>query len=134
MTTVTTKLEIKNWDEKPYRELPDGGKLTRAVVDLAGSEDELRVEATWQALMYYRPDGTSTYVGQMYVTGTLQGRTGSFVLEGTGSYDGTAARNTSMVVKGSGTDALAGLSGTALSVSTHEDYPHWPMTFTYEFG
>ena len=134
MTTVTTKLEIRNWDEKPYRELPDGGKLTRAVVDLAGSSDELPVEGTWQALMYYRPDGTSTYVGQMFLTGTLDGRSGSFVLEGTGTYDGTAARNTSTVVEGSGTEGLAGLRGTAQSVSTHQDYPHWPMTFTYELG
>lgn len=134
MTTLTTRLEIKNWDESPYRELPDGSKFTRATVELAGSPatGELEVEATWAAVMYYRADGTSTYVGQMHVVGRLGDRTGSFVLEGAGGYDGTTARNTAAVVAGSGTDDLAGITGTATSVSTHEDYPHWPMTLEYE--
>ena len=134
MTTLTTRLEIKNWDEKPYRELPDGTKFTHATVELAASTDDLEVEATWAALMFYRADGTSTYVGQMHVAGRLGDREGSFVLEGSGGYDGTTARNTAAVVPGSGTDELATVTGTATSVSTHEDYPHWPMTLEYEVG
>src|SRR5690606_35848657 len=36
MTThLETKFEIKSWDEKPYRELPDGRKFTEARVALA---------------------------------------------------------------------------------------------------
>jgi hypothetical protein len=32
------------------------------------------------------------------------------------------------------TDELAGLSGTATSVSTHEDYPNMPLTLSYDIA
>ena len=54
---LETKLEIKSWDEQPYREFPDGSKFTRAEVVLAGDETGLE-SAHFDALMYYRPDGT----------------------------------------------------------------------------
>jgi Protein of unknown function (DUF3224) len=129
---LETRLEIAAWDEKPYREFDDGRKFTRANVTLKGSADGLDAEATWEALMYYAADGTGTYVGLMHLTGKLDGREGSFVMEGRGTYDGKQARVESTVVAGSGTGGLAGISGTSESVSTHEDYPFWPMTITYD--
>ena len=130
--TIETKLAIASWDEKPYREFDDGRKFTRANVTLKGSDDSLEGEATWEALMYYAADGSGTYVGLMHVTGKLEGREGSFVLEGRGTYDGKQARIESTMVSGSGTGELAGISGTSESVSTHEDYPFWPMTLRYD--
>ena len=41
--------------------------------------------------MYYAPDGTSTYVTMMQIDATLDGKAGSFVLTGSGTYDGTTA-------------------------------------------
>jgi hypothetical protein len=38
------------------------------------------------------------------------------------------------VVEGSGTGQLAGLTGTADSVSTHDDYPFMPLTRKYDIG
>jgi hypothetical protein len=70
----------------------------------------------------------------MHITGTLAGRAGSFVLQGDGTYDGKTARGQSRVVEGSGTGELAGLSGTAESVSTHDDYPFMPLTLKYDIG
>jgi hypothetical protein len=125
---LETKLEIKSWDEKPYRELGDGRKFTKA--DVVLSSEEL-TSASFEALMYYRADGTSTYVTLMHVTGNLGGRSGSFVLQGQGTYDGTKARVEFRVVPGSGTDELAGISGTGESVSTHDDYPFMPLKLTY---
>ena len=127
------KLKIESWDEKPYRELSDGGKLTRADVLLSGPGDGL-TSATFEALMFYRADGTSDYVTLMHITGTLDGRPGSFVLQGHGTYDGTTARAQSQVVPGSGTGELAGMNGTAESVSTHQDYPFMPLTLKYDIG
>jgi len=135
MTThLETKFEIKSWDEKPYRELPDGRKFTEARVALAAAGPGIEGEATFEALMYYAADGTSTYVTLMHVVGRLGDREGSFVLSGTGTYDGTQARGESTVVPGSGTGELAGLRGTAVSVSTHADYPFMPLTLDYEIG
>jgi len=131
-TRLKTKLEIKSWDEKPYREFDDGRKLTRARVELVGSEDGAELEASWEALLYYAVDGTSTYVGQMHATGRLGDRSGSFVMQGTGTFDGKRAHIESTVVPGSGTDELVGLTGTSEHVSTHDDYPFWPITMEYD--
>ena len=127
------KLKIESWDEKPYRELGAEGKLTRADVLLSGPDDGL-TSAVYEALMFYRADGASSYVTLMHITGTLGGRAGSFVLQGHGTYDGTTARGQSDVVEGSGTGELTGLTGTAESVSTHDDYPFMPLTLRYELG
>jgi hypothetical protein len=133
VSTRETKLKIDSWDEKPYRELPDGGKCARAEVVLSAGADGL-LGGSFEALLYYRPDGTSSYVTLMTLEGELDGRTGSFVLRGDGAYDGTTARGESTVVEGSGTGALAGIIGTAVSESTHTDYPFMPLTLTYELG
>ena len=131
--TVEDRLKIESWDEKPYRELGEGDKLTRADVLLSGPDDGL-TSATFEALMYYRADGTSAYVTLMHITGTLDGRAGSFVLQGQGTFDGKAARGESHVVEGSGTGELAGLGGMCESVSTHDDYPFMPLTLKYDIG
>ena len=128
---LETKLEIKSWDEKPYRELGDGRKFTRAEVVLAGSGDGLE-GGTFEGLLYYRADGTSTYVTFMQITGSLDGRTGTIVLQGDGGYDGATARSRYSIVAGTG--ELAGITGTAESVSTHADYPYMPLTLEYELG
>lgn len=129
--TIETKLKIKSWDEKPYRELADGSTFTRAEVVLAGTGDGL-TSATFEMLTYNLPDGTSSYVTLMHVTGELDGRSGSFVLRGQGTYDGRTARGESSVVPGSGTGELVGISGTSVSVSTHDDYPFMPLTLRYD--
>ena len=130
---MEARLKIESWDEKPYIELGEGSKLTRADVRLSGPDDGL-TSANFAALMFYRADGTSSYVTLTHVTGTLDGRAGSFVLQGHGIYDGTTARGQSHVVEGSGTGQLAGLIGTADSVSAHDDYPFMPLTLKYDIG
>ncbi len=131
-TTLDTKLRIESWDEKPFREYDDGRKFTRAEVIL-GPADGIE-SATFDAVMFYGADGTSSYVSLMSITGTLDGRSGSFLLRGTGGYDGTAATGESTVLAGAGTGELSGLTGTATSRSTHEDYPYMPLTLSYDFG
>jgi hypothetical protein len=131
MRTLETKLEIKSWDEKPYRELPDGRKFTHAEVTLAGSGDGL-ASGAFEALMYYRADGTGTYVTLMSVEGVLDGRAGGIVLQGEGTYGGTTAEIRYHVVEGTG--ELAGLTGGGSSRSTHADYPFMPLTLEYELA
>jgi hypothetical protein len=131
MTTLTTKLEIKSWDERPYRELDDGRKFSRAEVVLAGSGGEL-ASGAFESLLYYEADGTSTFVTVIQLDATLNGRTGSVMLAGDGSYDGTSARVAARIVAGTG--ELTGIRGELKSVSTHQDYPHMPITLTYELA
>ena len=132
-TTIETKLEIKSWDENPYREFDDGRKFTRAEVQLGGNDDGIE-SAAFEALMIYRSDGTSRYVSVMQINVDRDGRSGSLVLEGTGSYDGTTASGEYQMVSGTGTGDLAGASGSATSVSTKDDYPNMPLTLRYVLG
>ena len=56
--------------------------------------------------------GSAGYVAMERVTGTLAGRTGSFVLQHSGTMDRGAPTLSVSVVPDSGTDELAGLTGT----------------------
>ncbi|WP_298827049.1 DUF3224 domain-containing protein [uncultured Piscinibacter sp.] len=55
--------------------------------------------------------GSAGYVAIERVTGTLQGRRGSFVFQHSGTMDQGDQRLSITVVPGSGTGALAGISG-----------------------
>jgi hypothetical protein len=130
---IDTKLKIESWDEKPYREFDDGRKFTKADVVLGGDDQGIE-KATFESLMYYGPDGSATYLSLMEVTGALDGRSGSFVLEGRGTYDGGTASGSYTVVEGSGTGELAGITGSGSSSSTHDDYPNMPFSLRYELS
>jgi len=95
-------------------------------------ESEEFPEASWDALTFWASDGTASYVGLMRVVGRIGERSGSFVLRGGGSYDGARARIDLTVVPGSGTGELAGIRGTATSLSTHQDYPFMPLALDYD--
>jgi hypothetical protein len=125
-------LKIESWDEQPYRELDDGRKFTKADVVLGGDGDVESV--TFEAVMFYAADGTSTYLSLMEITGVIEGRSGSFVLEGRGTYDGTTARSAYTVIPGSGGGELAGITGTAESASTHDSYPNMPLLLRCELS
>jgi Protein of unknown function (DUF3224) len=131
--TFQTKLKIASWDERPYRELADGSKFNRADIVLADGTDGI-TDGVSEALLYYRPDGTGSYVMLMSLTANLGGKSGTFVLRGEGTFDGTTARIAASVIDGSQTGDLAGLSATVESVSTHSDYPFMPLTVSYTIG
>ena len=75
-STLETRLEITSWIEETLHEMADGSKITRAAVSLSGGGNGLSAAATFDAVMFYRPDGTSSYVSIMHVMGALQGREG----------------------------------------------------------
>ena len=61
--------------------------------------------------MVYGQDGTARYVGLQRIEGSLGGKEGSFVVESNGDFDGGEAKGTWVVIAGSGTGDLAGLTG-----------------------
>ena len=132
-TTLDTQLKIASWGEVPIVEFDDGSRLTRADVALSDGADGLE-SGTFHSVMYYRPDGTSSYTTVMHLEATLEGRSGSFVLLGEGTYDGATAEGRLVIVAGSATGGLIGLEGTARSDSTHGQYPFMPLELTYVLG
>ena len=129
--TLDTKLKIGSWDEKSIQEFDDGSKITRADVTLLNGADGLD-SGSFHSVMYYRPDGTSTYTTVMRLTGTLDGRSGSIVLIGDGNYNGATAMGRLQLVDGSATGELVGITGHAESDSTHGEYPFMPISLTYD--
>ena len=127
LTNATFK--IISWDEEPFDEPGDGSKLTRAHVrrsfhgDLSGTGNLMYV-------MTYLDSGVASFMGFEKVVGSLGGRTGSFVLRHTGSYEGNEATATYEVVPGSGTNELVGLSGTGGFSAGHAEEHN--MTLDYE--
>lgn len=117
-TTARGRFEITSWNEAPYKEMDDGRKLSKASVTQRFTGD-IEGDGAVEWLMYYRPDKTATFVGLQLVTGTLAGRSGSFVLETRGGYDGTTASWTWSVVPGSGTGDLQGLRGSGDAAAGH---------------
>jgi hypothetical protein len=104
-TRAKGTFKIDSWDEQAYAD-----KLSRAQVKATYSGDiEGRGETEW--LMCYREDKTADFVGFQRLVGSLGGRSGSFVFESTGAFDGKEAAGPLAIVQGSGTGELEGIVG-----------------------
>jgi hypothetical protein len=126
---ANSRFAIKSWDEKPYSEGQDLPKLTRAAVTKTFTGD-LEGEGHVEYLMMYRIDGSATFVGLERVVGHLAGKAGSFVLQRTGTFENGVARESYVVISGSGTGELRSLRGEGESAVGHGT--EHPLTLTYE--
>lgn len=131
MKTANARFAIKAWDEKPYSEAPDRPRLTRASVTKTYTGD-IEGEGQVEYLMMYRSDGSATFVGLERVIGRMGGKTGSFVLQRTGIFEGGQAKESYLVIPGSATGDLQGLRGDGSSAVGH-GMEH-PFTLSYEFA
>jgi hypothetical protein len=108
--TLTATFKIENWDENPALEAEAGSKVTRADV-LRSFEGDLEGEGAVEWLMAYGEDGSAKFVGLERIAGTVAGKKGTFVLQHMGTFDGQMAKADLVIVPGTGTDDLAGVSG-----------------------
>lgn len=122
---------LKSWEEKPYNEMPGGPKLTRASV-IKTYQGDIEGEGKVEYLMMYREDGSATFTGLERVVGRVGGRSGSFVLQHSGTFERGVATTTLTVVPGSGTAELRGLGGEGKFAVGHE--PPYKMTLDYGFA
>jgi hypothetical protein len=101
---------VTNWNEKPALETEGGMRVTRATVTqvFQGPVDGV---GTVEYVMAHRPDKTASFVGLLHIKGSIGGRSGEFVLQSTGTFDGTTARGTWSVVPNMGSGDLKGLNG-----------------------
>ncbi len=130
MTVARSTFTVQSWDEQTYEER-DPGKLTQAaVVQALAGDIEGRSDVRW--IMAYTAADAAEFVGVHTVTGSVGGRTGSFVLRSTGTFDGATAAGALTVVAGSGAGALAGISGTGTFTAPMGDQAS--VTLDYELG
>ena len=128
---ANARFAIKTWDEKPYSEGPDLPKLNRASVTKTFTGD-IEGEGQVEYLMMYRSDGSATFVGLERVVGRIGGKTGTFVLQRAGVFEGGQAKESYSVIPGSATGDLQGLLGDGSSAVGH-GMEH-PFSLSYELA
>ena len=109
---ATGSFEVKLAPQQPDNPQAEAAALGRMSMDKQFHGD---LEATSQGEMLSvlnREIGSGGYVALERVTGTLAGRSGSFVLQHSASMDRGAAEMSIRVVPDSGTEELSGLTGT----------------------
>jgi hypothetical protein len=109
MPTATGAIEVRIGGEDTFHE-GDGPRLAHAWGEQTFSGD-ITGDGTIHWLNAYRPDRTARLVGLQRIDGTLDGRTGSFVIEATADHTGTSSRGSWSIVPGSGTGELEGIAG-----------------------
>lgn len=132
MTTHTTgHFTYADWQETALDEAEGGAKLARAVVTNAFSGGIEAPRTSCQYAITYRPDKTGVCCGYELLTGTLDGRAGSFVVVQHGSWGEDAAVHcTFEVVPGSGTGELTGLTGSG-TFTAGQGITEIPYSFDY---
>jgi len=129
-THATGTFEQKSWDEKPTQEIEGLPKLTRASVTQAFQGD-IEGAGNVEYLMVYPDDNSASFVGLQRVVGRIGGRSGSFVLQVSGTFEGGLVQASWFVVPGSGTEDLHGLRGEGGFVAPHG--PKAEITLDYDF-
>jgi Protein of unknown function (DUF3224) len=109
-THATGRIEVKTYEPQPYEEVNEGPNLVEIQVTETFSGD-IEGEGVVRFLQAVRKDGSASFVGIERVTGSVEGRTGSFLLQDAGTLEGNTVRGGWFVIPGSGTGELSGLRG-----------------------
>jgi hypothetical protein len=130
-THAQAKFEVQSWDENTYEELDGDAKLTRASVG-QGFTGDLEGDGSVEWLMCYREDKTADFVGLQRFVGRLGSRSGSFVMQTQGSFDGSQATGRLEVVPRSGTEELSGITGTGAFAAPHGSKASVDLDYDFE--
>ena len=129
-TVVRIPFEVTGWEPEPLELGEQPGPVTFGRVTLrktfSGPLTGTGVVAMTSAALGEAPVG---YVAVELVTGTLDGRDGSFVLQHTGGVDGERSSASGVVLPGTGTGALEGLRG---EMTISHDESGAVLTLDYE--
>ena len=123
-------IEVQTYDPQPYDQVDGGPDLVEIHVSETFVGD-IEGHGVARFLQTARKDGSASFVGIERVTGGLGGRHGSFVLQDTGTLEGSTVSGQWFVVPGSGTDELQGLRGEG--GFTAELGQHAAITLEYRF-
>lgn len=128
MTHATGSFEVTL---APQPVTDEGSGLGRLSIDKRFHGD-LQGTSKGEMLAFRTPvEGSAGYVAMERVTGTLGGRTGTFVLQHSGTMNRGAQSLALAVVPDSGTDGLQGLSGSMRIIITGGQHAY---EFDYQLG
>lgn len=127
------RFTFADWQEQPVGPAEATPRLAHAEVanSFTGGVEANRTTCAYT--IAYTGENVGTYTGMELLSGSVDGRKGTFVLEERGSFDpaGTVCRFE--VVPGSGTGDLAGLTGSGGFTFRHGD-SSVEYTFTYDIA
>jgi Protein of unknown function (DUF3224) len=101
---------VTGGSEQTVRDVPGEVKLTR-VSGTQRFDGGIVAKGSVEWVFLYSLDGSARFVGFQRIEGSIDGRSGSLVLESTGVHSGGRSKGRWRVVAGSGTQALAGITG-----------------------
>lgn len=110
MTRATGAFKVTGGSEQTIREAPSEVRLTR-VTGTQRFEGGIVGEGSVEWLFCYQPDRSARFVGLQRIEGSIDGRSGSLVMESSGDHGGKRSAGHWRVIAGSGTGELAGVSG-----------------------
>jgi hypothetical protein len=128
---ATATFETRGWQEEIVAELAGDAKMSRVRTASVYTGD-LAGESTIEYLLFYTAAGSCVYIGFEHLTGTLGGRSGSFVLRHDGVFANNTATSRWSVVPDSGSGELSGLRGTGGFAGQH-GVDRTTATLDYEF-
>jgi hypothetical protein len=109
-THASAVITVHKYEPAAYEEPADGPVLTRIHVEESFAGD-ISGDGVVEFLQAGQADGSASFVGIERITGTLGGRTGTFLLQDAGTVQGSIVSGDWFVIPGSGTGQLAGLRG-----------------------
>lgn len=107
---ATGHTEVKKYVPTSFDEVTDGPSLVEVQLTETFSGD-IEGESTVRVIQAARQDGSMSFVGLQRVRGSVGGRTGSFLLQPSGTVVNKETKAEWFVVPGSGTGDLKGLRG-----------------------
>ncbi|GGR96705.1 hypothetical protein GCM10010269_39450 [Streptomyces humidus] len=110
-TQSTSTMTWDPWQPAPYEQTEGAPVLLHGQV-ANHYRGQIEGEGVQQVLIALSPGGTSAFTALERVTGRIGDRSGSFVLQITGTTGGGTAKAALEVLEGSGTGGLTGLRGT----------------------
>ncbi|POX40630.1 DUF3224 domain-containing protein [Streptomyces sp. Ru73] len=120
-----------DWEERTVSPGEAHPKLAHASVTNSFSGGISAAGTTCEYTIVYGTEKTGTFTGMEVLTGSLDGREGTFVVEERGSFDADGTVHcTFEVVPGTATGELAGLRGTGGFTAVH-GARSVPYTFAY---
>ena len=117
---MTKKLEgvfqIASWDETPSSESDDGSKQSHAKIT-QNYTGAIEGSSELQYIMAYQSQGLALFVGFETLSVTINGKSGSFVIQHNGKFENGVASSNFTIMPSFGREALVGISGSGSFVS-----------------
>ncbi|MFF3863409.1 DUF3224 domain-containing protein [Streptomyces sp. NPDC002209] len=127
---TTGRFTFADWQEQPVGPADSTPRLARSTV-VNSFTGGIEAGATHAGYTFtYTGADCGSYTGMELLSGTVDGRRGTFVMEQRGTFDASGTRCTFEVVPGSATGELAGLAGSGSFTYRHGD-TSVPYEFTY---